>query len=147
MTITRRIMPLRVPAKLRGFLIELLHREQRVVLMRKWLDGLPTTTIYEVMVVRVVEIDPKYQPKYKALIEQGFTHYERLPSNESWGIHGWTYRDLNKAKERFELACKEYTEHVKINGEFFDGQMVEDLSGPEDFVDDMPDPNEEMPEP
>ena len=58
---------------------------------------------YEIHKIRVKPIQPMFLPgdEYK-----GYTHYEKLPSNEEFGKYGWYY--MNK-----RLAIDHYNELIK----------------------------------
>jgi hypothetical protein len=53
---------------------------------------------YEVRIIRFILIK-KDKPRYN--LKAGDEEI-RHPSNEDWGNYGWTYRDLEKAKQKYD---------------------------------------------
>jgi hypothetical protein len=55
---------------------------------------------YEVQILRLQEVIGIMNgfEKYN-----GFTHYWKNPSNEDWGVYGWTYRTLKEADAKLDV--------------------------------------------
>jgi len=135
----RKILPLRVKPMMGGFVVEVVRRTDRIILLQKRLPKLQEFRNFEVCVIQVNTVHPRSLDT----LAQGYTHIECLPTSNSWGKSGWTYNSLHAAEEAFNRAVKDYKEHVTKHGEHFSDDMEEpdDMHLPEaPEPDDLPEP-------
>lgn len=89
----------------KGYTYTQLYRDEKVVVYKVHDKD---EVYYEIFKLNIVEVKDTIQ--YKTMREKGYTHYEKYPSDESFGSWAWCCRNLSSIERIYNLHFKDNDE-------------------------------------
>lgn len=91
---------------------KLLKRNGNITLYEgSWTDnGKKAYLFYEVIILRIAKVT-EFQERMTKY--EGFTHYEKLPSNEDFGTYAWCITNYEEAKQKYNIIVLQQDRRIQ----------------------------------